>query len=159
MFGSDQAFPNPLNLSGLDGGNGFVINGVSAGDESGTAVASAGDFNNDGFGDVIIGAPLADPNGDDSGASYVIYGKEEAWASSLDLSGLDGDNGVVINGVGAGDQSGLSVSFAGDINFDGKGDLVLGAPLADPNGAGSGASYVVFDAVADEDVIFSNGFE
>ncbi len=159
VFGSDQALPHPLSVSDLNGSNGFVINGVSANDKSGTAVASAGNFNNDGFADIIIGAPLADPNGDDSGSGYVIYGKDAAWTSSLDLSSLDGDNGFVINGVGAGDTAGHSVSFAGDINADGKDDLVIGAPLADPNGASSGSSYVIFDAVVDDDVIFSNGFE
>ena len=155
VFGSDQPWASSLNLSGLNGSNGFVINGVSAGDESGTSVSAAGDINVDGMDDLIIGAPLADPNGADSGASYVVFGSNLPWTSPLNLSGLDGSNGFVINGVSAGDNSGSSVSAAGDINGDGFDDLMTGAPLADPNGVDSGASYVVFGS----DKIFANSFE
>ena len=144
VFGSDQGFTSPLNLSGLDGTKGFVIYGLSSSDESGTSVSAAGDINVDGTDDLIIGALLADPNGTDSGASYVVFGSDQPWAGSLNLSALNGSNGFVINGVSAGDESGTSVSAAGDINVDGMDDLIIGASLADPNGNGSGASYVVF---------------
>ena len=50
-------------LSSLDGTNGFVINGIDAGDNSGTSVSAAGDVNGDGIDDIIIGADEADPNG------------------------------------------------------------------------------------------------
>jgi len=160
VFGSDQAWTTPLNLSSLNGSNGFVLKGVSAGDGSGTSVSFAGDINVDGFDDVIIGAPAADPNGDGSGASYVVYGSDQAFASSINLSSLDGTNGFVINGVSAGDNSGGSVSAAGDLNKDGFDDLVTGAQLADPNGDSSGASYVVYGGgIGDDDIIFANSFE
>jgi hypothetical protein len=55
-----------LNLSSLDGSNGFKLSGVAADDISGRSVASAGDVNGDGF---------ADPNGGASGASYVVFGQ------------------------------------------------------------------------------------
>ena len=42
---------------------------------SGVSVSSAGDINNDGYDDIIIGALGADPNGDISGESYVVFGK------------------------------------------------------------------------------------
>jgi len=159
VFGSAQAWTSPLNLSGLDGTNGFAINGVSAGDQSGASVSAAGDINVDGFDDLIIGASLVDPNGGDSGASYIVYGSDQAWTSPLNLSSLDSANGFVINGVSAGDNSGTSVSAAGDINVDGFDDLIIGAPLADPNGDSSGASYVVFGGDISSDIIFANGFE
>jgi hypothetical protein len=160
VFGSDQAWTSPLELSALDGGNGFVINGVSASDEAGTSVSSSGDINFDGIDDLIIGAPKADPNGDGSGASYVVFGSDQAWAASINLSSLDGTNGFVINGVSAGDSSGGSVSAAGDLNKDGFDDLVTGARLADPNGDKSGASYVVYGGgIGDDDIIFSDSFE
>ncbi|MDX2416195.1 MAG: integrin alpha [Xanthomonadales bacterium] len=144
VFGSDQGLPNPLNLSGLDGSDGFVINGVSNDDQAGTSVSTAGDINADGIDDLIVGASRADPNGANSGASYVVFGSDQPWSSSLNLSALNGSNGFVINGLSANDESGLSVSTAGDINFDGMDDLIIGAPLANSNGVSSGASYVVF---------------
>lgn len=60
-----------INLSDLDGNNGFIMNGVSEDDESGFSVSSAGDVNDDGIDDLIIGANLADPNGNlSAGSSY-----------------------------------------------------------------------------------------
>ena len=67
-----------LDLGALDGTNGFILTGIDAGDSSGTSVSSAGDVNGDGYGDLIIGAFAADPNGDSSGETYVIYGGASA---------------------------------------------------------------------------------
>ena len=49
-----------INLSNLDSGTGFRLDGVAAGDQSGFSVSGAGDINGDGFDDVIVGARLAD---------------------------------------------------------------------------------------------------
>ena len=144
VFGSTEAWSSAFNLSALDGNNGVLFNGVSPGDEAGASVSAAGDVNGDGLDDLIIGAPLADPNGDDSGSVYVVFGNDQSWSSPFNLSGLDGNNGFVLNGVNADDRAGAAVSFAGDFNTDGITDLMIGAPRADPNGADSGASYVVF---------------
>ena len=63
----------------------------------------------------------------------------------FNLSDLNGSNGFAINGIAAYDQSGESVSSAGDVNGDGFDDLIIGAVAADPNGIfGAGQSYVVF---------------
>ncbi|MBB24855.1 MAG: hypothetical protein CME02_04940 [Geminicoccus sp.] len=148
MFGKAAGYSASLDLSSLNGTNGFVINGIDAVDESGLSVSSAGDINKDGFDDIIIGALGADPNGDASGESYVVFGKASGYAASLELSSLNGTNGFVINGIDASDSSGLSVSSAGDINNDGYDDIIIGATLADPNGDDSGESYVVFGKAA-----------
>jgi len=144
VFGKTSGFAANLNLSKLNGKNGFQINGEAANDYSASSAASAGDINGDGFDDLIIGAESASPNGSASGASYVVFGKASGFGANCNLSTLDGVNGFQINGEAAGDHAGASVSSAGDVNGDGFDDLVIGAPSADPNGSNSGASYVVF---------------
>ncbi|MCC5600935.1 beta strand repeat-containing protein [Nostoc favosum] len=136
-----------LNLSDLNGTNGFIINGIDRGDYSGTSVSNAGDINNDGIDDLIIGADNASPNGKDvAGQSYVVFGGTNLGSGgSLNLSDLNGTNGFIINGIAADDYSGWSVSNAGDINNDGLDDLIIGARNASPNGKyNAGQSYVVF---------------
>jgi hypothetical protein len=146
VFGSNSGFSASLNLSTLDGSNGFAINGIAANDFSSWSVSSAGDVNGDGIDDLIIGARGADPNGIGSaGQSYVVFGSNSGFGAGLNLSTLDGSNGFAINGIAAFDYSGVSVSSAGDVNGDGFDDLIIGANRADPNGIpGAGQSYVVF---------------
>ncbi len=144
VFGKASGFAANLNLSSLDGGNGFKLSGVAAGDGSGRSVASAGDVNGDGFADLIVGAYHADPNGSDSGAGYVVFGRASGFTANLDLSSLDGSNGFRLSGAAASDLGGASVASAGDVNGDGFDDVIVGAYRADPNGSSSGASYVVF---------------
>ena len=134
-------------LSSLDGSNGFILNGIDRNDFSGFSVSSAGDVNGDGYDDLIIGAFGADPNGDsEAGETYIVYGGASAPGTDgvLDLSALDGSNGFILTGIDAADQSGFSVSSAGDVNGDGYDDLVIGARSADPNGSNSGETYVVY---------------
>ena len=146
VFGSNSGFGAGLDLWDLNGSNGFAINGIAERDYSGWSVSSAGDVNGDGFDDLIIGAQRADPNGiSQAGESYVVFGSNSGFGAGLDLSTLNGSNGFAINGIGARDYSGSSVSSAGDVNGDGFDDLIIGAAFASPNGIRfAGQSYVVF---------------
>ncbi|NEN88208.1 MAG: hypothetical protein F6K48_04440 [Okeania sp. SIO3H1] len=126
-------------------GTSFTINGINAGDRAGFAVSNAGDFNGDNLPDLLIGAPDADPDGKvDAGQSYLVFGQQSGFPSTLELSSLDGTTGFAINGVAAGDIAGLSVSGGKDINNDGFADLVISAPGAEPNGPNSGQNYIIF---------------
>ena len=141
VYGS--ATPSDVDLASLSDTLGFRIDGAAAGDQSGVPVDGAGDVDDDGLDDVIIGAAFADNNGrDGSGSSYVVYGS--ASASNLDLASLSSTQGLRIDGAATDDLSGASVSGAGDVNGDGRDDVIIGAPYADNNSrTDSGSSYIV----------------
>ena len=116
-------------FSGKDGTTLYTFNGDSVGDFFGCYVSDGGDVNKDGFADLIVGAPLDDNRGTNAGSARVHSGKDGAI-----LYTFDGDS--------AGDQFGVSVSGAGDVNKDGYADLIVGAYLDDNNGLNSGSARV-----------------
>jgi hypothetical protein len=140
VFG--KADSAPIDLGAL-GSGGFRIDGIDANDLSGQSVSGAGDVNDDGLDDVIVGALSADPDGNSrAGESYVVFGKADS--ASVDLGAL-GTGGFRIDGIDADDFSGISVSGAGDVNGDDLDDVIVGARGADPDGnSRAGESYVVF---------------
>lgn len=144
VFGKNTTFGSSVALSALDGTTGFRLDGATAGEKAGKVVSRAGDINGDGIDDLIIGAPLAAPNSTfQGGASYVVFGKTSAFGATLDLGTLNGSTGFRIDGVSSYDQSGSSVSAAGDINGDGFADIIVGAVGAS-GGTVVGAAYIVF---------------
>jgi len=130
------------------GTGGFVIRGPAQATgyaASGYSVSGAGDINGDGLADLIVGAPGVDSGGAaDAGTAYVVFGK--ASGTAVDLTAVaGGSGGFAITGAAAGDLAGVAVAGAGDINGDGRDDLIIGAPDADPGGRdAAGESYVVF---------------
>ena len=119
---------------------------LGCGDESGASVSAAGDVNKDGYADVIVGSWLASPSGrPGAGISYVIYGAPRSMLTNVDLGSLSSSRGFSIFGAAAGDESGASVSAAGDVNKDGYADVIIGAFNA---ASGKGVSYVVYGSTS-----------
>jgi len=148
VFGSNAiGIDGVVELSDLDGTNGFEIRGTNTQDYAGHAVSEAGDINGDGVDDLIIGTVRPDFDNTDPGESFVVFGGTDVGVGGvIELSALNGRDGFVLNGADDGDDSGNSVSGAGDVNDDGVDDLIIGATGANPNGSQSGESYVVFGA-------------
>ena len=130
----------------------FTFNGAAASEGLGRSVAGAGDVNQDGFADVIVGANQASPGGRGSAGSAYVY------------SGKDGNLLWQFDGAAVNDQLGHSVAGAGDVNQDGFADVIVGASGADPGGRSrAGSAYVYsgkdgtklwqFDGAADDDYL------
>jgi hypothetical protein len=153
VFGGASAPGGVLDLSTLDGTNGFTVRGAAFFDEAGRSVAAAGDVNDDGIDDLLVGAPLADPDGKlSAGAAYVIFGAVGiAPGGVLDVSDLDGSNGFRLAGKEGsvfetgGDRAGSAVSAVGDFDGDGDDDFAVSAPYSTAGFGvfGTGESYVV----------------
>lgn len=106
---------------GLSMASARVLLGTATNWSFGNCVASAGDLNGDGFGDVVIGAPSATPNGrTGAGMAYVYHGS---------AMGVGAASARALEGVANSDQFGYSASALGDVNGDGFGDLVVGARI------------------------------
>lgn len=111
-------------------------------DNFGSAVASIGDLNGDGVGDIVVGAMDDDDGGPSRGALWVLFlkadGKVKATKKISMASG--GFNGLLNDG----DAFGRSVAAIGDLDGDGVVDLAVGAPGCDDGGQDAGAVWILF---------------
>lgn len=124
VFGRDGNFPAEVDVSALNGTNGFVIRGISFNDGAGFAVKLIDDFNGDGIGEIMVSTPDTDINGFNSGSVYMLFGNDSGFPAILNLASLNGTNGFAVHGKLVDDNLGEYVS-AGDINNDGLSDLII----------------------------------
>jgi len=114
-------------------GSTATYRGVSDADYAGSALDAGGDVDEDGFGDMVIGAPGV---GQSNGAAYVVSGGYIAGGSHS-LSNAD----YTIQQSSTSCETGSSVDISGDVDGDGNQDLVIGA-VECGGGQGHGQVYV-----------------
>jgi hypothetical protein len=150
VFGKAKGFLPSINLATLTAVTGFRLDGEKAGDYAANSVSGAGDVNGDGFADVILKAPGADPHGSGSGTAYVVFGRPESFGRVVNLAALAGPDGFRIDGESPNDSCTNSggVASAGDFNGDGFDDLIMGFPCkataVDGYHSNHGSAYIVF---------------
>ncbi len=106
-----------------------TIRGVEDSGKLGFAVAAAGDVDNDGRADFIVGVPLMDGSGTNRGGASVY-------------SGLDGSELFAVGDYSDEAQFGFSVGAVGDVDGDGHWEVVVGEPFYDGAGADRGRVHV-----------------
>jgi len=117
-------------------GKRFAISGIS---QLGNSVDGIGDFNGDGYDDVIVSTYI--DTDDIIGVAYVVYGSKNPRSEIKLKSGLHPSQGFAIHGSKPHDQMGYFASGIGDINGDGLADIMVGARMANN---GTGAAYVIY---------------
>ena len=116
--------------------------GEASSDNLGISVSTAGDFNGDGFSDVIAGAHTNDAGGANAGRAYIFFG------GTVPDSIAD----VILTGEDAGDQFGQSLSSAGDVNGDGFSDVIIGAWVNNAGGDFAGRAYIYFGGIVSDTI-------
>ncbi len=97
----------------------LALAGSEAQSQFGYGLASAGDVDNDGYEDLLIGEPFGNPVFDNAGQAFLYRGSANGLESSPSWTGA---------GEALGAWYGMSVAGAGDVNGDGYGDVLVGAP-------------------------------
>ncbi|HXF49749.1 MAG TPA: hypothetical protein VNL73_10055 [Verrucomicrobiae bacterium] len=120
-------------FSGADGSIIHQVNGVAE-EWFGINLAGVGEINGDRKPDFIVGSPLADPGGVINSGSVYVY------------SGADGGLIYQLNGTDS-ERFGSSVDGVGDVNGDGKGDFIVGAPRTRVGGLSTAGSVFVYSGI------------
>lgn len=131
----------PMSAQSLNASNVVELKGEMEYAYAGFSVASAGDIDNDGYDDMLIGALQQSTTGDimdGEGAAYLIYG------SATPLTSASLSTAVKFTGTQALQYFGYHANGIGDIDNDGYDDFAVGSPSLDDSGANKGAAYIFY---------------
>ncbi len=121
----DHCYPGPYSVGAACLGSDPFAYGGASGDHMGLGISSAGDVDNDGYDDLLIGAWGNDAGGANAGRAYIFSGRTQ-------------DTLYVLTGAHESDWVGASVASLGDINDDGFDDFMIGSPGFDAGGNATG---------------------
>lgn len=137
VFG--KSTPDRVDLGDL-GDQGFSIRGAGPEENAGWSVAGAGDVNGDGVPDLVIGSPVA--SWTQPGKAYVVFGKSSS--ETIDLEKPLGKRGFRFEGKSVSDLTGYAVAGPGDLDQDGHGEVMVGAPQLLVDGSAMGGAFVLY---------------
>ncbi|WP_290579332.1 Ig-like domain-containing protein [Ketobacter sp.] len=146
IFGQAGATRADVDLDMINptGPDGMKIMGAGAGWQLGQAARFVGDYDADGYDDVVVSAIFSDALGSQAGQSFLIFGSPGPVFNAIDVSTLSGGSGFKIQSSVAGGILGHSVA-GGDFNGDGISDLVVSSNGKDGSGrSANGVAYVLY---------------
>ncbi|WBX77665.1 HYR domain-containing protein [Tenacibaculum ovolyticum] len=144
IFGATGITTASVDVNNLTGLNGFTVRGVNASDEIGIAVSSAGDINDDGINDVLIGS---------SGKAIIIFGNTTGFLPLYTITDINGVNGIILEDTLLGGKFGETLSNIPDVNNDGIDDVIIGSP----NNIGNAYVFYGGSTIGNTDAASLNG--
>ena len=150
LMNADSTVRFEQKISATDGNfNG----GLGDDDHFGSSVTGLGDINGDGIFDIAAGADQDDDGGSNRGAVWLMFMERDGGIiSESKISSVSGNfTGTLTDGT----QFGSALANPGDLDLDGRIDIVTGAKLDDDGGADRGALWTLFMQQSETDIDFT----